>query len=298
MTSAGRRLVVIGGGVIGLSCAFEAACAGWDVTVVDPQPGRGAGWVALTRLLVAGAGVWPKFAADLELAIGGTVGFEVTGSLLAAKDAGDRSDLIRTLEFQRSLGLNVEELRPAALRSLEPNLSPTLAAGALLPNDHQVSNRLLLAGLVRACIESGVSFVHEEATALGWSGSRATVQLGSGDSMTSESLLLDWWNPPWVRFPLLGRSRGIFCGFGEQNHSSSAPCGRRFAVETCTSCHDATANWSLGRRWKSEDSTSESRRDRSSPSSMTRDGCCLVLTSLNWWSRLVGSGPPRRPMRR
>jgi len=206
MTSAGRHLVVIGGGVIGLSCAFEAACAGWDVAVVDPQPGRGAGWVAagmlaptaeahfgeeaLTRLLVTGAGVWPKFAADLELAIGGTVGFELTGSLLAAKDAGDRSDLIRTLEFQRSLGLNVEELRPAALRSLEPNLSPTLAAGALLPNDHQVSNRLLLAGLVRACIESGVSFVHEEATALGWSGSMATVQLGSGDSMISESLLL------------------------------------------------------------------------------------------------------------
>ena len=41
-----HRLVVVGAGVIGLSCAWRAAASGWTVTVVDPAPARGASWVA------------------------------------------------------------------------------------------------------------------------------------------------------------------------------------------------------------------------------------------------------------
>jgi glycine oxidase len=73
------RVLVVGGGVIGLSCAWRLAEAGNKVTVVAPEPGRdGASWVAagmlapvtevqfgeapLTELLREGAAAWKEFA--------------------------------------------------------------------------------------------------------------------------------------------------------------------------------------------------------------------------------------------
>ena len=40
------ELLVVGAGVIGLSCAWRAAQDGHRVTVLDPAPGSGASWVA------------------------------------------------------------------------------------------------------------------------------------------------------------------------------------------------------------------------------------------------------------
>ena len=70
----------MGGGVIGLACAWELSRNGHEVTVVAPAPGRdGASWVAagmlapvteaqfgesaLTALLLEGSRRWPAFAA-------------------------------------------------------------------------------------------------------------------------------------------------------------------------------------------------------------------------------------------
>ena len=89
-----------------MTCALEAAHDGWDTTLIDPDPGRGAGWVAagmlaptaeahfgeeaLVRLLVAGAAAWPGFAAALEHRTGHQIGFEPAGTVVVAKDGSDR----------------------------------------------------------------------------------------------------------------------------------------------------------------------------------------------------------------
>ncbi len=41
-----RTVVVVGGGVIGLSICWRAVAAGWSVTLVDPAPASGASYVA------------------------------------------------------------------------------------------------------------------------------------------------------------------------------------------------------------------------------------------------------------
>ncbi|MCZ2265212.1 FAD-dependent oxidoreductase, partial [Isoptericola sp. QY 916] len=72
-------MVVVGGGIVGLSVAWRAAASGLSVTVLDPSPGEGAtraaaGMLAavsesdfgereLARLNVASAALWPDFAA-------------------------------------------------------------------------------------------------------------------------------------------------------------------------------------------------------------------------------------------
>ncbi|MEO9221182.1 MAG: FAD-dependent oxidoreductase, partial [Mycobacteriaceae bacterium] len=83
-----QKLSVVGAGGIGLSIAWRAARAGWQVTVHDPEPARGASWVAggmLAPLTEGSPGEtaalalneasllrWPEFSADLARSAGMT----------------------------------------------------------------------------------------------------------------------------------------------------------------------------------------------------------------------------------
>jgi glycine oxidase len=174
---------VVGGGVIGLACAWELSRHGHDVTVVAPAPGRdGASWVAagmlapvteaqfgestLTRLLVEGAGRWPAFAAALEGATGQAIGYDTTGTVTVALDASDRASLDDLLAYQHTLGLEAHRRSPSECRALVPALSPALRGGIEVPGDHQVDNRALLGALVEACRRGGVTFVEGTVAAL------------------------------------------------------------------------------------------------------------------------------------
>jgi glycine oxidase len=174
---------VVGGGVIGLSVAWELSRNGHEVTVVAPTPGRdGASWVAagmlapvteaqfgesaLTALLLEGAGRWPAFAAALEAASGGAIGYDTTGTLTVALDASDRASLDDLLAYQHALGLTAERRSASACRDLVPALSPSLRGGIEVPGDHQVDNRALLAALVEANRAAGVTFDEATVTAV------------------------------------------------------------------------------------------------------------------------------------
>ena len=171
------RVHVVGGGVIGLACAWELSRNGHEVTVVAPRPGRdGASWVAagmlapvteaqfgeapLTRLLLEGARRWPAFVANLEAASGRSVGYDRAGTVTVALDASDRAFLDDLLAYQHSLGLAAHRRSASECRSLVPALSPALRGGIEVPGDHSVDNRALLAALAGACTDAGVSFVH------------------------------------------------------------------------------------------------------------------------------------------
>lgn len=165
-------VVVVGGGVIGLCCAWRLAARGRSVTLCDPAPTAGASWVAagmlapvtevqhgeeeLLRLTLAAARRWPSFADELESASGGPVGWRPTGTLLVAVDADDRRWAQALHRFQRSLGLAVEWLTPRQARQLEPALAPALSGAIWAPEDHQVDNRQLLAALRRAVEQARV----------------------------------------------------------------------------------------------------------------------------------------------
>jgi glycine oxidase len=176
---------VVGGGVIGLACAWELSRNGHDVTLVapGPVPGRdGASWVAagmlapvteaqfgesaLTRLLMAGAACWPAFAAALEGATGLDVGYNTTGTVTVALDASDRASLDDLLAYQHALGLEAHRRSASECRALVPALSPALRGGIEVPGDHQVDNRALLEALAEACCASGVTFVEGTVAAL------------------------------------------------------------------------------------------------------------------------------------
>jgi glycine oxidase len=162
--------VVIGGGLIGLACAWRAAERGLSVAVLERgEPGDGASGVAagmlapvteadfgeqeLLRLNLASRELWPGFAAELEEQTGLTTGYRESGALMVAAERDDVGELRRLNELQRSLGLEAEWLTPSECRRLEPGLSPRIAGGILAPRDAHADPRSVLRAL-RAAFEA------------------------------------------------------------------------------------------------------------------------------------------------
>jgi glycine oxidase len=166
-------VAVVGGGVIGLSCAWRAASAGFAVTVHDPAPGSGASRVAGGMLapvteavpaepaaLALGAASlrrWPGFAAELATA-GADPGLRTRGTLVVALDPGDRAELDRIAEQLSRMGRAVEVLPARQVRRVEPSLGPQVCRALSVPGDLSVDNRALLDALLLACRSAGVRF--------------------------------------------------------------------------------------------------------------------------------------------
>jgi glycine oxidase len=177
MTSSSQSadVLVIGGGVIGLSVAWRAAQRGMGVTVLERDTiGGGTSRVAAgmlapvaeaefgeagRRLLDLGlrsADMWPAFAQELEAASGQQVGLLRTGTLMLARDADEARELERQIAFRDSLGLVTNRLRASQAREREPALAPTVRLALEAPEDHSVDPRRVLVALRAACRSAGV----------------------------------------------------------------------------------------------------------------------------------------------
>ena len=173
-------VIVVGGGVIGLSLAWRAAQRGLAVTVVDPSPGSGASHYAagmlapvtevhygeepLLALNLASSRRYPSFVSELEDAARTTVGYRECGTLAVAFDADDKAALNDLHGYQESLGLSSRPLTSRECRSLEPLLAPSVRGGLLVEGDHQVDNRRLVDALLIACDRAGVVVERASAT--------------------------------------------------------------------------------------------------------------------------------------
>ncbi|HEX5376037.1 MAG TPA: FAD-dependent oxidoreductase, partial [Solirubrobacterales bacterium] len=165
--------VVVGGGAIGLCCAWRFSQRGARVVVLDrATPPAGATRVAagmlapvgelafgepeLLRMTLAAAEVFPGFVAELEAASGVSVGYERCGALHLALDRDEAAELRRVHELQRALGLGAEWLPPGRCRDLEPGLAPSFNGGVHAPAEAVVDPRLMTSALLGALSGEGV----------------------------------------------------------------------------------------------------------------------------------------------
>ena len=162
----------VGGGVIGLACAWRAAQAGARVVVLErAEPPAGATNVAagmlapvgelsygereLLEMMLASGALWPEFAAEVEAASGLGTGFRADGALHVALDRDEAGELRRRHELQQELGLDAEWLTPRRCRELEPGLTTTFVGGVLAGGDASVDPRRLALALAAALREAG-----------------------------------------------------------------------------------------------------------------------------------------------
>src|SRR5436190_11830007 len=159
------EIIIIGGGVIGLSIARALALRGVsDVTVIEKGDfGREASWAAggilapqveadaaddFLRLACASRDLYPRFAEALlnETAI--DIELETTGTLYVAFSEAEERAFRTRFDWQQSEGLAVEWMSGDEARAIEPTLSQHVRCALRFPNDFQVENRRLVKALL------------------------------------------------------------------------------------------------------------------------------------------------------
>ncbi len=205
----GFDVVVVGGGVIGLACAWRLAQRGAKVVVLERgQPGDGATRVAagmlapvgelsfgepeLLELTLAAARLYPEFVAELEAASGERTGYERLGALHVALDRDEAAQLRRVHDLQRSLELEAEWLPPRQCRDLEPGLTPSFHGGVLAAGEAAIDPRALTQALLAACAAEGVE-VHTGSEVVDgvYEGERLVgVRVAAGEEVLAETVVL------------------------------------------------------------------------------------------------------------
>jgi glycine oxidase len=165
-------VVVVGGGAIGLCCAWRLAQSGAKVVVLDrAEPPAGATRVAagmlapigelafgepeLLRMTIAAAEIYPDFVAELEAASELGSGYARHGALHIALDRDEAAELRRVHDLQRSLGLGAEWLPPRRCRELEPGLTPSFNGGVHAPGEAAIDPRRMTTALLAALAGAG-----------------------------------------------------------------------------------------------------------------------------------------------
>src|SRR5215211_4125629 len=170
-------VAIVGAGVVGLGIAWRLAQRGARVSVFDRgAAGAGAshaaagmlaacaeaepGEEALVALGRESQARWPAFAAELLEVSGIDVELRPEGTLLLALTADDQARLSHQLVFQQKLGLPLQWISAAETRRREPHLAGNLAGAVFSPEDTQVDNRKLAAGL-RVAAEAAGAIISE-----------------------------------------------------------------------------------------------------------------------------------------
>ena len=169
-------IAIVGGGVIGLSCAFELARRGKSVTVLEREEvGYGASTVAagmltpsfeveltppsLVELQLDSLRRYPQFIADIEAAGGLSCEYRDEGTLWVSRHRDDELELDHIRKIQEGRGLPAQRLTGREVRRIEPHVSPRAVGGLLVESDHQVNSRKLVPALEAACHAVGVEII-------------------------------------------------------------------------------------------------------------------------------------------
>ena len=175
-----QRILIIGGGVIGLGIGWQLAKAGAAVTIHERgQTGRGASWAAagmlgpiaeahsneldLLKLSNQSLARYPEWVNELETEAEMPIGYRAEGTLIIGIQPDDAYQLRHTYDLQQDLGLNVEWLSGEEARKIEGALSPYVTAAIRCETDHQVDNRLMAQALQRAYQGRG-GVLHQNST--------------------------------------------------------------------------------------------------------------------------------------
>lgn len=226
------RCVIVGGGVIGLSLAYELAVRAWQVTILDRGPlGREASWAAagilppanaatalhpLDKLRALSNDLHAQWSQRLLAETGIDNGYRRCGGLYMARTAGEAAALAAmagTLEEER---IACRRLCDAEVIALEPALEELANSGELraayeLPDECQIRNPRHLQALTAACRKLGVEVEeHCEATELIHEGDRINAVRTTERTLAADAFAIT--AGPWTERMLSreGVATGIF----------------------------------------------------------------------------------------
>jgi len=157
-------VVIIGGGIIGCSCAYYLSREGVRVCLVE----KGTIASGTSRAGQSHIILWEEPEINLKLekasrslyeALSEELPFDIeyrrTGSMAIVENQADWEPFERTVRSLQARGLNCQLLKGDDLLRLEPNLAPDLVGGAFFPEDAQVNPMLTTLALAQAAKKMG-----------------------------------------------------------------------------------------------------------------------------------------------
>jgi glycine oxidase len=173
-------LVVCGGGVIGLSIAYEAAKrCGWKVIVLESNSvGSGSSWAGagilppgatvvpldpIDQLRAASDAIFPQWVNELQSDSQIEVGFIRCGGIYLAQTNGELATLTANEVWWKDQGISFERWNRQQLTIHSPALAcDSVKRAWYLPQECQIRNPWYLRALVEGCRKHGVEIYESE----------------------------------------------------------------------------------------------------------------------------------------
>jgi sarcosine oxidase subunit beta len=158
-------VVIIGGGIIGCSCAYYLSREGVKVHLVERESlasgtsgaceGNILRWNRQPgiemRLAIASASLYERLSCELPL----DIEYERRGCVLIAENPEGLSGVVQRVKSLQGEGIPCQMVDRDELIRLEPNLARDIAGGAFFPDEAQVNPMLVTFALARAAKENG-----------------------------------------------------------------------------------------------------------------------------------------------
>ncbi|MGB1360565.1 MAG: glycine oxidase ThiO [Alphaproteobacteria bacterium] len=202
-----EKIIIIGGGVCGLSCGLELAKLGYDTDIYEKNKiGTGAtnksgGMLAggienepseqnLWELNAYSQSLWTDYKKSLEADSKIDIDYQDHGTMMVGTTADDMNQIEFLYNYQQSIGVNTEMLSARDITKIEPHLKTT--GGMIVKSDHQVDSIKLTFALATAFTKLGGNvfegteikkIIHDGTTATG-------IELNDGTIKTADKILI------------------------------------------------------------------------------------------------------------
>lgn len=196
-----QSVIILGGGIIGLSCAFESARRGINVTLIEPSAlggqasGAAAGMLApfsenteqpdqFFQLCLNSHRSYPAWIKAIEEQSGMSTEWVQSGSINVFMHEADVLPIQSRLQWQNEWGAEAQLIDAAQLRKLEPKLAHSAIAGVFTPRESHVYAPKLVAALEEACRRLGVVILSHAGKI-----EEVAVQQSGGASVRAETMI-------------------------------------------------------------------------------------------------------------
>ena len=205
MTKSPSSVLVVGGGIIGLTSALRLGLAGHHVTLFDPSPGHGATYAAAGmiapsaeiapgeernyRLQCGALASWRELNVMLRELIDVEVELFDTGTLLVGWDASDRRLVERFVEVATDFGVEAPLVDPQSHPAMFEGLSGRIGEGRFIAGDAWLDPDQAVACIRAALAQLDVVIVNETVSRVRVEGAQVVADTEEGTYRASAGLL-------------------------------------------------------------------------------------------------------------